>query len=61
MSIEEIEARDNTIESLAEKEITDEEYDRNKQQESIGTLLGKSPKLVGKIQSMLDKLDDVSV
>jgi len=49
VSIEEIEARDNTLESLAEKEITDDVYDKNKLQESVGTLLGKSPKLVGKI------------
>jgi hypothetical protein len=39
--------RDQTIEVLAEKELVDEQYMNN--QEEIAILLGKTPKLIGRV------------
>ena len=46
---------------MGDKEITNNEYDKNKKEESIASILGKTPKLIGKVKSQLDKIDDITI
>ena len=41
--------------------MTNNEYDKNKKEESIASILGKTPKLIGKVKSQLDKIDDITI
>jgi len=56
-----VEERDATIETLADEEFTQAQYSKNEEQQSICQLLNKSPKLVGKIQSQVDKIDCITL
>lgn len=48
------------MESLADEEFTQSEYQKNKDQ-SIDKLLGKAPKLLNKVRSQIDVIDDVEL
>ena len=48
---QEINERDANIESLDDAEYTEVEYQRNESSSNINKMLGKSPKLIGKVKS----------
>ena len=54
-----VQERNDVIEGLAD--VTEEDYAVETTKVSIDQLLGKSPKLIGKIKSFQDKIDDIRV
>ena len=59
--MEQVQDRDINIETLADEEFTEAQYSKNEEQENLLQILGKSPKLVGKIQSQIDKIDAITI
>ena len=57
--VRDINERDQNIENLGDEEITKEEYKTNQYNYDLKELLPKSPKLIGKVFSHMDKLDSI--
>lgn len=58
--LEKVKEREQTMESLADREFTQSEYQKNKEM-SIDKLLGKTPKLLNRVRSQIDVIDDVEL
>ena len=57
----EMNERDQNIENLGDHEIINEEYKQNQQDYDLKELLPKSPKLLNKVFSHLDKIDHIQI
>ena len=57
---QDIDERNQIIENLGDQEITSSEYQKH-QDYDLNKILKKSPKLVGKVMSQIDKIDDVRI